>query len=187
MRIIAGTHKGRVLTAAKGSAIRPTSDRARESLFNILDHGDPTTTGVDFTGHTVVDACAGTGALGLEALSRGAGHAFFIEQSPTSLAVLSQNIAHLGEESRSTVLREDVTRVRPAPRAALLVFLDPPYFKDLALPALAALRNGGWFVPDGLCIVETATKESIDWPSWAILHDTRSYGAAKLWFLRVSL
>jgi len=189
MRIVAGRHRGRHLAASPGKDIRPTSDRAREALFNILAHGrfaragDP---GV-LAGAVVLDAFCGTGALALEALSRGAAAAVLFDSSRAALAVARSNLRQLGEEDRALLLVGDATDPpsRPATqRPASLVFLDPPYRSGLAVPALAALDRGGWIAEAALVVVETDQRETFDPPTGFILLDARSYGKAKIRFLR---
>ena len=144
MRIVAGRHRGRRLLAPPGETVRPTSDRAREALFNILSHGQLAAEGIPFAGAAVLDAFAGTGALGLEALSRGAAEAAFIEQDREALATLRRNIAALGEGGRARIVPGDATRPPRAPSACALAFLDPPYRSGLAGAALTALDAAGW-------------------------------------------
>jgi 16S rRNA (guanine966-N2)-methyltransferase len=186
MRIIAGKHRGRPLAAPVGEAVRPTSDRAREALFNILAHGTLATSGPAYAGARVLDCFAGTGAFGLEALSRGAAAAVFIENNRTALAALRQNIAALGEQARTHVVAADVTAPPRALAPCDLVFLDPPYREGLGGPALAALAASGWLAPDALCIVEVAAKERFAAPAGFTPVDERRYGAARLVFLRAS-
>src|SRR5271156_4081067 len=138
MRIVAGRHRGRRLLAPPGETVRTTSDRAREALFNILSHGQLAAEGVPFAGVAALDAFAGTGALGLEALSRGAAEAVFIEQDREALATLSQNVAALGEGAHARIVPGDATRPPRAPSSCALVFLDPPYRSGLAVAALVA-------------------------------------------------
>jgi len=183
LRIVGGIHRGRRLAVPPGEAVRPTSDRAREALFNILSHGAFVTAGLPFTGKNVLDAFAGTGALGLEALSRGAGAAAFIENGQPALAALRHNIAMLDEEERAHLVVGDATRPRRAPFACAVAFLDPPYGSGLAAPALAALAAAGWLEPDALAIVELATAETPALPPGFALLDARVYGAARLVFL----
>ncbi|MDA8230851.1 MAG: 16S rRNA (guanine(966)-N(2))-methyltransferase RsmD [Magnetospirillum sp.] len=182
MRIIAGRHRGRRLAAPAGRNARPTSDRAREALFNILAHWD----GVTLDGARVIDCFAGTGALGLEALSRGARHATFVESDPASLAALDDNIATLGERQSTTVIRVDATRLPPAELPCQVAFLDPPYHSALAGPCLTALIHGGWLEKDGFAVVEVAAKEAFAPPPMVQILDERTYGAARLVFLRRS-
>ncbi|MDB5411593.1 MAG: putative Ribosomal small subunit methyltransferase [Rhodospirillales bacterium] len=184
MRIIAGRHRGRTLLAPEGDAVRPTSDRAREALFNILAHGDLASSGPAYADATVLDAFAGTGAFGLEALSRGATAAIFLEKSRPALAALRRNIQTLGEDARSRVIVADATAPPQAPAAATLAFLDPPYNKGLAAPALAGLAAAGWLAPDALAIVEVPAAEAIAPTAGFTLLDERRYGIAKLVFLR---
>jgi len=185
VRIIAGRHRGRLLAAPPGEAVRPTGERAREALFNILAHGKFAAAGPAYAGARVLDAFAGTGAFGLEALSRGAGEAVFIENGRAALAALRANIASLGETARARVVSGDVMAPPRALAPAALAFLDPPYGKGLAAPALAALGAAGWLVEGALCIVEMAAAELIEPPAGFILVDERRYGAARLAFLRV--
>lgn len=184
MRIVAGRHRGRRLLAPPGETVRPTSDRAREALFNILSHGQLAAEGIPFAGAAVLDVFAGTGALGLEALSRGAAEAAFVEQDREALATLRQNIAALGEAPRSRIVPGDATRPPSAPLAYALAFLDPPYRSGLAAAALTALDAAGWLTPDALAIVELAAREHLAPPAGFNLVDERMYGATRLLFFR---
>jgi len=184
MRIAAGRHRGRRLLAPPGETVRPTSDRARQALFNILSHGQLAAEGVPFAGAAGLDAFAGTGALGLEALSRGAAEAAFIEQDREALAALRQNIALLGEGGRARIVPGDATRPPRAPLGYAMVFLDPPYRSGLAAAALTALDAAGWLSPDALAVFELAAREHLAPPAGFILVDERIYGAARLLFLR---
>jgi 16S rRNA (guanine966-N2)-methyltransferase len=184
MRIVAGRHRGRRLLAPQGETVRPTSDRAREALFNILSHGQLAAEGILFAEAAVLDAFAGTGALGLEALSRGAAEAAFIEQDREALATLRRNIAALGEDGRARIVPGDATRPPRAPSAYALVFLDPPYRSGLAAAALTALDAAGWLAPESLAVVELAAREELVPPIRFFLVDERVYGAARLVFLR---
>jgi 16S rRNA (guanine966-N2)-methyltransferase len=184
LRIVGGVHRGRRLAAPAGETVRPTSDRAREALFNILSHGSFAAGGLPFAGRPVLDAFAGTGALGLEALSRGASAVAFIENWRDAHGVLRRNIATLGEEDRAHIVAGDATR---PPRAAMVcaaAFLDPSYRSGLAGPALSALAKAGWLMPDALAIVEVAAREEFSPPAEFVPVDERVYGAARLVFLR---
>jgi 16S rRNA (guanine966-N2)-methyltransferase len=181
MRIVGGRHRGRALEAPPGAAVRPTSDRAREALFNILSHGRFE---APFRDAPVLDAFAGTGALGLEALSRGAAEALFIESDRAALEALRRNVKTLGEEPRVQVIAGDATRPPPPRRAAAVAFLDPPYRSGLAAPALAALAAAGWLAPSALATVEVGAREAFEAPSGFELLDERRYGAARLLILR---
>ncbi len=180
MRIVAGKHRGRPIVAPPGRDIRPTSDRAREGLFNILEHGR---IAVDLDGARVLDAFAGTGALGLEALSHGARHATFIENARTARRTLTQNIAACDETENATILDADATVPPPTDRAVDIAFLDPPYKAGLAEPALAMLERRGWFGDETLIVVETGANETLSPPEFLETLDRRKYGAAQIVFL----
>jgi len=164
--------------------VRPTSDRAREALFNILSHGDFAAAGLPFAGRPVLDAFAGTGAFGLEALSRGASAAAFIETGRDALVTLRRNIAALGEEDRAHIVAADATRPPSAAMVCAAAFLDPPYRSGLAGPALSALAGAGWLMPGALVAVEVAAREELSPPAGFAPIDERVYGAARLVFLR---
>jgi 16S rRNA (guanine966-N2)-methyltransferase len=191
MRIVAGRHKGRRIAAPEGKDVRPTSDRARESLFNILAHspllgaGDE---GAPIRDAIVLDAFAGCGALGLEALSRGAAHAIFLDNEFQALRSIRENAETLGELANATILRADATKppmaIRAATRAASLVFLDPPYGKGLAAPALAALAASGWIASGAVVSVETGPGEDFAAPDGFARLDERRYGKATITLLR---
>jgi 16S rRNA (guanine966-N2)-methyltransferase len=184
MRIVGGSHRGRRLVAPPGEAVRPTSDRAREALFNILSHGDFATDGSPFVGAAVLDAFAGTGAFGLEALSRGAAEAVFVENDRDALLALRRNVAALGETGRARIIAGDATRPPRAPVACAVAFLDPPYKSGLAAPALTALAAAGWLTRDLVAVVEIGAREALAPPDSFSLLDERVYGAARLVFLR---
>ena len=152
MRIVGGRWRGRALQGPKSQAVRPTADRLRESLFNILlhGHGDPV------TGARVLDLFAGTGALGLEALSRGAAFALFVDDGIDARALLRQNVETLGLGGATRIFRRDATKLGPAHplEPFSLVFLDPPYAKGLAEQALISAHAGGWLKPQALIVVE---------------------------------
>ncbi len=186
MRIVAGRHKGRRLQVPAGSSVRPTSDKARGALFNILQHAHSAFLG---EGAVAVDMFAGSGALGLEALSRGTEGAVFIDKNMPSLACVRANIAAMGEEERTCVIRGDARRLPPPPpllrgAAATLVFLDPPYHLGLIDPALAALRTAGWLAADSLCLAEMGTDDVFSPPAGFTSVDERVYGAARIVFLK---
>src|SRR6187200_2387311 len=163
MRIVGGRLRGRLLAAPASQAIRPTTDRLRESLFNILVHAydDPVTDA------RVLDLFAGTGALGLEALSRGAAFALFVDEGSEARSLIRQNVETFGAGGMSRLFRRDATRMGPAaPNAPFsLVFCDPPYGKDLAPKALAACAEGGWLSPGALVVVEEAQSASVILPA----------------------
>ena len=184
MRIVAGRHRGRRLLAPPGETVRPTSDRAREALFNILSHGNLAADGIPFAQKAVLDAFAGTGALGLEALSRGAAEAVFIEQDREALAILRKNVEVLGEGARARVVPGDAIHPPRATSDCAVVFLDPPYRSGVAAPALAALAATGWLAPDALAVIELGAREHFAPPAGVTLLEERVYGAARLVFLR---
>jgi 16S rRNA (guanine966-N2)-methyltransferase len=184
LRIVGGVHRGRRLVPPEGDTVRPTSDRAREALFNIVSHGDFAASGLIFAGRPVLDAFAGTGAVGLEALSRGASAAIFIEDNREALAVLRRNIATFGEEGRAQIVAGDATRPPRAAQACAVAFLDPPYRSGLAAPALEALAAAGWLAPDALVVIEVAAREDVPPAVGFTLIGERVYGAARLIFLR---
>ena len=175
MRIVAGAWRGRMLAAPPGDATRPTADRVRQALFDRLMHA-PWAGRTIIENARVLDAFAGTGALGLEALSRGAGHATFIECGQAALAALRANVAACRAQARCTVLAADA-RLPPFGRACDLVFLDPPYGQDLIIPALDALHAAGWIAPEALIVAEIGRDEAPPWPAPL---DDRIQGAARV-------
>jgi 16S rRNA (guanine966-N2)-methyltransferase len=186
VRIVGGRHRGRRLLAPPGETVRPTSDRAREALFNILSHGRFAKGGIPFAQAVVLDCFAGTGALGLEALSRGAAEAVFIEQDREALSILRKNVEALGEGAHARIIAGDATCPPHAVTGCAVAFLDPPYRSGLAARALEALEGGGWFAPDALAVIEIAAREELAPPPGFALLDERIYGAARLVFLRLS-
>ncbi|NBC32307.1 MAG: 16S rRNA (guanine(966)-N(2))-methyltransferase RsmD [Alphaproteobacteria bacterium] len=185
MRIVGGRHKGRRLASPSGPDVRPTSDRTRESLFDIIVHAPWTREDAPgVAGAVVLDAFAGTGALGLEALSRGAARAYFFETDRRALATLRRNIDTLAETAACRVLAVDATRPPPAPEPVHFAFFDPPYGRDLAPPALAALAARGWLSPGTLCVIETDARDDVMTPEAFSLLDARRYSRTALLFLR---
>jgi 16S rRNA (guanine966-N2)-methyltransferase len=181
VRIIAGRFRGRALAAlGKGDAgahLRPTSDRVRESLFSVL-------TGLGaIDGARVLDLFAGTGALGLEALSRGASHVTMVENGRVALGLIARNIALTGSAEETTVIRRDAAKpgANPGP-ACDLVFLDPPYGRGLGEKALAAARAGGWIAPGALVVWEESA--AIPAPEGFAVQDSRKYGDTFVTLLR---
>ena len=185
MRIIGGKWRGRRLAVPEGRTVRPTIDRVRESLFNVIEHGRHTNgAGSPLPGIRVLDGFAGTGALGLEALSRGAAHITFIESDRAALAVLETNIAELGAAAETTVLRADCLAPPRATEACGLILLDPPYGQGFAEPALLALDTQGWIAPNALCVVELRRGDGFDAPNGFEPLDDRHYGATRLVLLK---
>ncbi len=176
MRIVAGKWRGRTLTAPAGSQTRPTADRVRQALFDMLLHA-PWGGREAIEGAQLLDVFAGTGALGLEALSRGAAHATFIEHDRAALAALRANIAACRAERQCTVLSIDTLAVPHGP-ACGLIFLDPPYGHDLVPRALARLRSNGWIAPEALIVAETGRDEPSPAPAPSLAE--REHGAARI-------
>jgi 16S rRNA (guanine966-N2)-methyltransferase len=179
LRIIAGRHRGRRIAAPAGLAVRPTSDRAREAIFGILEHASPGLRGARF-----LDLFAGSGAAALEAVSRGAVEALCVDQAADAVAAIRANIATLGEADRVSVLRADVNRLGRASHPFDIAFLDPPYGSGLATPAIAGIAAGGWLTPAALVVAEIAARDRFEpSPGWKV-EDDRRYGAARFLFLR---
>lgn len=182
LRLTAGVFKGRALAVPEGHSVRPTSDRARQAIFNRLAHSFQDI-GFSLRGAHVIDLFAGTGALGLEALSRGAAHVTFVEHMPQSIACLQANIANLDVDDKTSILRLDATALPAASQPFDLALLDPPYEQDLANPALDSLATKGWLADTAVVVVETAKGDSIVAPSSLTLEDSRSYGRGNITFL----
>jgi 16S rRNA (guanine966-N2)-methyltransferase len=182
MRIVGGRLRGRALAAPKSQAIRPTADRLREAMFNILIHGheDPV------SGARVLDLFAGTGALGIEALSRGAVFTLFVDDGAEGRSLLRENVATLGLGGTSRIFRRDATKLGEAHPVEpfSLVFLDPPYGQGLAEKALASARAGGWLTPDALIVVEEATG-AFKAPEGFEAIERRKYDDTEFIFLRL--
>jgi 16S rRNA (guanine966-N2)-methyltransferase len=182
MRIVGGHLRGRVLAAPKTNAIRPTADRLREALFNILVHayGDPV------SGARVLDLFAGTGALGIEAVSRGAAFVLFVDDGAEARAILRENVATLGLGGVTRIFRRDAGKLGEAHpiEPFSLVFLDPPYGQGLAETAIASARAGGWLAPDALVVVEEAAKADFTAPTGFDELERRAYDDTALIVLR---
>ncbi|WP_437357811.1 16S rRNA (guanine(966)-N(2))-methyltransferase RsmD [Inquilinus limosus] len=185
LRLVAGRHKGRILAAPPDRATRPTSDRVREAVFNILAHaGYGPDEGDAVADAVVLDAFAGTGALAFEALSRGAAEAWLFDSSSAALGFARRNAEALGETAHAHILRADALKPPPARAQATLLFLDPPYRQGLVGPAIRALSAAGWLAPGCLVVAETAADEP---PVEGIdLLDERRYGIARISFGRVA-
>ncbi len=180
MRIVGGRLRGRALNSPASRDIRPTSDRLRETLFDVLTHRYPDR----LEGARVVDLFAGSGALGIEALSRGAAFALFIDNGAEARALLRANVEALALGGVTRIWRADATQLGRAPSGPPfdLAFLDPPYNQNFAGPALAALTTGGWLAPGGFAVVEEHAKALIAAPRGLALLDERIYGDTKLVF-----
>jgi 16S rRNA (guanine966-N2)-methyltransferase len=180
MRIVGGRFRGRALKGPASRAIRPTSERLRESIFDILVHayGDP------IAGARVIDLFAGSGALGLEALSRGAAFALFVEEGAEARALIRNNVEALALAATTRIWRADATKLGKAPAQYSLAFLDPPYGEGLAELALGALVAGGWLAEGALCVVEEAARATISAPGSLRPAEERVYGDTKIAFFR---
>lgn len=179
MRIIGGKWRGRTLTPPDGRDIRPTGDRVREAIFNIVEHGRHTKGGGSpIPSAVVLDGFAGTGAMGIEALSRGAAKAYFLEKDRVSIDVLKKNLADCG--TAATIRKADCLAPPPAPETCDLVFLDPPYGQGMAVPALIALTDAGWIGDNALCMVEIGKGDGFETPDGFEMLDERRYGAARV-------
>jgi len=182
MRVVGGRLRGRTLATPQSGAIRPTADRLREALFNILVHayGDPVSEA------RVLDLFAGTGALGIEALSRGAAFALFIDDAAAARALVRENVAALGLGGVSKIFRRDATRLGAAQPVEpfSLAFLDPPYGQGLAERALVSAQSGGWLAPGALVVVEEAAKANFATPAGFEELERRVYDDTALIVLR---
>lgn len=185
MRIVGGALRGRRLEAPGTNDTRPTADRIRQAVFNIIEHAI-----ADFTldGAHALDLFAGTGALGFEALSRGAATCIFIDNDTAACRLITRNAAALGLSDRVSVMKRDATLLREAQGddgGRRLVLLDPPYGRDLAGAAIISGLNGGWLAPDALIVAEEYSDYSISWPPLTHVIDRRSWGRASVTFARV--
>ena len=183
MRIVAGKFRGRVITPPDSKGTRPTSDKTRETLFNIVQHAD---WAPSLDGAKVMDLFAGSGALGFEALSRGADFALFIEMAPAARLSIKANVEQLRVQDSIESLKRDVTRLGAMPDTYApgfdLILCDPPYRKGLADKALTRIADGHWLAEGGLVVMETAADEEINLSGWQT-HATRKIGPAMLWFV----
>ena len=183
MRIIGGEKRGSTIRTPRGQGTRPTTDRVREAMFNIIAHGKDMP---PLAGARVLDLFAGSGALGLEALSRGATFTLFVDTDTAARAAMRDNLVRLGLQGRGKIWRRDATKMgRCTPMKPFdIVFLDPPYGHGLARQALASLAEGGWLVPGALAVVEESARSPFTPPQGFSLLDERSYGDTVVRFLR---
>lgn len=183
MRIVAGKFRGRAIAAPSHEGLRPTSDRVRESLFNILAHG---VADFELSGARVIDLFAGTGALGLEAMSRGAGYCLFVEDDADARALIRTNVEAFGLTGETRIFRRDATDLGPAGNmdSYALAFLDPPYGKGLADKALAILSAGQWLTQGAVVVVEERTGAKLAIPAEYHVFDQRTYGDTDVTLLR---
>ena len=185
MRIVSGEFRGKSIVTPAGATTRPTSDRARQAVFNILEHA---AWSKGLRGSRVIDLFAGSGALGFEALSRGAAFCLFVETDEAARGAIRQNVEAMGLFGQTRVHRRDATDLGQRPGADGpafdLAFLDPPYARGLGETALGRLADGGWLAPGALVVFERGADEpDLEAPGYQEL-DARTYGAAKVWFLR---
>ena len=181
LRIIAGAWRGRAIEVPAGDLIRPTADRVREALFNKLAHAFAD---FRFPEARVVDVFAGTGALGREALSRGAAQAVFLDRNPEAIALIKRNAAKLNAEDRAVIMNADGAHLPRAATPCDLAFLDPPYGEGLVAPALTGLMVQGWLKPGALVSIETDASEMAAEASGYALLDRREYGRVAITILR---
>ena len=180
MRVTGGRFGGRILKAPASRSIRPSADRLREALFNALVHRP----GSPLPGADVIDLFAGTGALGLEALSRGAASVLFVDNGVEARALLRANVEALGVGGTTRIYRRDATRLgdAPEPHRFRLAFLDPPYKQELAPQALRALRDGAWLTPGALAIIEESADATVGLPEGFTFDERRVYGDTQIVF-----
>ena len=184
MRVVGGRLRSRPIAGPRSDSVRPTSDRLREALFNILTHSysDPV------TGARVLDLFAGTGALGIEAISRGADFALFVDDGVEARALLRDNVESLGLGGVTRIFRRDASRLGPAhPLDPFsLIFLDPPYGQGLAEKSLVSARDGGWLMPEALLVVEEAADAGFKAPDGFTELERRRYDDTEFTFIRLS-
>ena len=183
LRVVGGRFRGRILASPPGRALRPSSERVREALFNILEHG---IAAFDIEGTRVLDLFAGTGALGLEALSRGARFCLFIDDGAEARGLIRRNADALGLIGQCKIWRRDAARLGPcAPQPPYgLIVADPPYGKGLGTRALQSLRQGGWMEPGAVVALEESARAEVAIPEGLRVIDERIYGDTKILFLR---
>ena len=181
MRIVGGRYRGRKLSAPDDRTIRPTTDRMRERMFNILQHSPH----LDWPPARVCDLFAGTGALGLEALSRGAQHVAFVDMSAQALRLVRANLAALGEAA--DVIRADASRLPAASAPYDLVMMDPPYAKGLAIPAIASALARGYLAPSALIALEQGADDPLDLPAELTVLSQKAQGVTKFYLIGRSI
>ncbi|MBL4645864.1 MAG: 16S rRNA (guanine(966)-N(2))-methyltransferase RsmD [Rhizobiales bacterium] len=184
MRIVAGNFRGRRLAEPRNKDIRPTSDRARETIFNVLHHGCD----VDFEGKRILDLFAGTGALGLEAMSHGAAFGLFVENAAESRALIRTNVETFGLTGTTKIYRRDATNLGASGTLGTfdVAFIDPPYSKQLGEAALGSLAGGGWLNDGAVCLLEEWRRTELDIPKNFEVLDRREMADTQLVFLRYS-
>ena len=187
MRIVAGTFRGRPLVAPKGHSVRPTADRTRQAIFNVLEHA---AWAPELEDARAIDLFAGVGALGLEAISRGAAFCRFVEMEESALATIRANAAALGVADQVAIERRDATRLSARPAGGQppfdIALIDPPYGKGLGERALATLAAGGWLAEGAIAVLERGWRDPAPTPDSYEPLDERHWGAARVSFLRFS-
>ncbi|MBP6985602.1 MAG: 16S rRNA (guanine(966)-N(2))-methyltransferase RsmD [Alphaproteobacteria bacterium] len=185
MRVIAGKHRGRPLARPPAMITRPTMDRVRESIFNMLTHADIEGKMDYVQGANVLDAYAGSGALGIECISRGAKFIYFFDKNTRALATVRENVWSLGEADSTKIMKADATQPPQAPFAMDLVLLDPPFGKNLTALCLPHLLKAGWIDEKTLIVAEIAAKEELNLPGNFTLLRERVYGTAQVFFIQL--
>jgi 16S rRNA (guanine966-N2)-methyltransferase len=185
MRIVAGRLRGRTIASPNDDSIRPTSDRLRETIFNILAHAYDDAV----ADAAIIDLFAGTGAMGFEALSRGARRALFVDDGANARALIRANVDALGLGGETRIFRRDARKLGDAPPGEQfsVAFLDPPYGQHLAEQALMALRDGHWLTPEAIIVVEESLESEVEMPTGYRLLETRGYGGTKILFARMAI
>jgi len=181
MHVISGKYKGRRIETLPGKEIRPTTGRAKEAMFNILTHGRFYGEASPLPGARVIDIFCGSGALGLEALSRGAEHVTFVDENPKALEITRKNIEHIGVTGSADFLRADSTRVPPTRKdPCTLAFVDPPYETGVAAKAVENLISGKWLAPGAIIVIEQSKREDLKTPVGCTGLDERIYNSTKI-------
>lgn len=179
MRIIAGKHRSRNIDAPEGKSVRPTTDRMRERIFSMLQHHRYPA----LLNARVADLYAGTGALGLEALSRGAGHATFVEKTQSTFSCLKKNVASLGEDDNTSLMKISARSLPFANEPYDIIFMDPPYHKGMVEPTLYCLLERNWLAEDGVIIAELAVDDELTIPDALTIIDDRKQGQQRILFM----
>ena len=186
MRIIAGKHRGRVIGRPPSMITRPTMDRVRESIFNMLTHSDIENK-IDYIQDAMVlDAYAGSGALGLEALSRGAKYIYFFDKNTRALATVRENAWSMGEAETTKIMKADATKPPASSQPMDLILLDPPFGKNLVAICLPALLKAGWIDQNSLIVAEIATREQLNLPENFSIIREKIYGTAQVFFIKLN-
>ena len=185
MRIISGKHKGRAIQTIKDKKLRPTTSMTREGLYNVLSHGKFAEDGQNIiVNSNILDLFCGCGALSLEAISRGAAHATLIDIDQQHLDIARRNFNSIGEIANASFIRADSSTPPPAKKSCNIVFIDPPYGKNLVNPSLKSIVAGGWLANNAVVIIETGKNEDIEFPDSFSELDDRTYGNCRIRILR---